>query len=77
MSFKASRFYIVPLFLLELNPGETSGHVQMSNLYASSGRWDTVMEVRAQRVSKKPGCSMTEVDGAVHEFLAGGGLINH
>ncbi|KAF3595998.1 hypothetical protein DY000_02026884 [Brassica cretica] len=72
MSFKASRFYIVPLFLLELNPGETSGHVQMSNLYASSGRWDTVMEVRAQRVS-----NMTEVDGAVHEFLAGEGLINH
>ncbi|KAG2249290.1 hypothetical protein Bca52824_088918 [Brassica carinata] len=32
--------------LLELNPGETSGYVQMSNLYASNGRWDEVMDVR-------------------------------
>lgn len=66
--------------LLELNPGETSGYVQMSNLYASDGRWDEVTEVRrkmrAERVNKKPGCSMIEVDGVVHEFLAGEGLIN-
>ncbi|KAJ0236895.1 Pentatricopeptide repeat-containing protein [Hirschfeldia incana] len=66
--------------LLELNPGETSGYVQMSNLYASNGRWDEVTEVRrkmrAERVSKKPGCSVIEVDGVVHEFLAGEGLLN-
>ncbi|CAN6920156.1 unnamed protein product [Brassica oleracea] len=66
--------------LLELNPGETSGYVQMSNLYASNGRWDEVTEVRrkmrAERVNRKPGCSMIEVDGVVHEFLAGEGLIN-
>ncbi|KAG2243538.1 hypothetical protein Bca52824_094612 [Brassica carinata] len=66
--------------LLELNPGETSGYVQMSNLYASNGRWDEVMDVRRkmreERVSKKPGCSVIEVDGVVHEFLAGEGLIN-
>ncbi|CAH8345889.1 unnamed protein product [Eruca vesicaria subsp. sativa] len=66
--------------LLELNPGETSGYVQMSNLYASNERWDEVMDVRrkmrAERVSKKPGCSVIEVDGVVHEFLAGEGLMN-
>ncbi|VVB12540.1 unnamed protein product [Arabis nemorensis] len=65
--------------LLELNPHESSGYVQMSNLYASNGRWDEVMEVRkkmrAERVNKKPGCSIIEVDGVVHEFLAGEGLI--
>uniref|UniRef100_A0A1J3J238 Pentatricopeptide repeat-containing protein n=1 Tax=Noccaea caerulescens TaxID=107243 RepID=A0A1J3J238_NOCCA len=65
--------------LLKLNPGETSGYVQMSNLYASNGRWGEVVEVRrklrAEKVSKKPGCSMIEVDGVVHEFLAGEGLI--
>ncbi|XP_010439805.2 PREDICTED: pentatricopeptide repeat-containing protein At4g18840-like, partial [Camelina sativa] len=64
--------------LLELNPRESSGYVQMSNLYASNGRWDEVMEVRrkmrAVNVNKKPGCSMIEVDGVVHEFLAGEGL---
>lgn len=64
--------------LLELNPHDSSGYVQMSNLYASNGRWDEVMEVRRKmrtgRVNKKPGCSMIEVDGVVHEFLAGEGL---
>ncbi|XP_010529216.1 PREDICTED: pentatricopeptide repeat-containing protein At4g18840 [Tarenaya hassleriana] len=69
----------IAMRLVELNPEESSGYVQMSNLYASSGRWDEVMEVRrkmrAKRLSKKPGCSMIEVDGIVHEFLAGEGLI--
>ncbi|CAH8276119.1 unnamed protein product [Arabidopsis lyrata] len=64
--------------LLESNPRESSGYVQMSNLYASHGRWDEAMEVRgkmrAERVKKNPGCSMIEVDGVVHEFLAGEGL---
>ncbi|KAL1224766.1 Pentatricopeptide repeat-containing protein [Cardamine amara subsp. amara] len=65
--------------LLELNPHESSGYVQMSNVYASNGRWDEVMEMRkkmrAERVNKKPGCSAIEIDGVVHEFLAGEGLI--
>lgn len=64
--------------LLELNPHDSSGYVEMSNLYASNRRWDEVMEVRRKmrtgRVNKKPGCSMIEVDGVVHEFLAGEGL---
>ncbi|CAN8325201.1 unnamed protein product [Cochlearia groenlandica] len=65
--------------LLELNPQETSGYVHMSNLYASNGKWNEVAKVRRkmreEKVSKKPGCSLIEVDGVAHEFLAGEGLI--
>ncbi|XP_031248668.1 pentatricopeptide repeat-containing protein At4g18840-like [Pistacia vera] len=66
--------------LLELNPQDSAGYVQLSNMYASVGRWDDVMEVRskmkAQKVNKDPGCSMIEVDGVIHEFLAGEGIIS-
>ncbi|KAA8519606.1 hypothetical protein F0562_013949 [Nyssa sinensis] len=64
--------------LLELDPQDSSGYVQLSNIHASIGRWNDVMEVRrkmrAQGISKEPGCSMIEVDGIVHEFLAGEGM---
>ncbi|WJZ96580.1 hypothetical protein VitviT2T_015254 [Vitis vinifera] len=66
--------------LLELSPQESSSFVQLSNMYASMGRWKDVMEVRqkmrAQGVRKDPGCSMIEVDGTVYEFLAGEGLVS-
>ncbi|XP_021890824.1 pentatricopeptide repeat-containing protein At4g18840 [Carica papaya] len=65
--------------LLELNPQESAGYVQMSNIYTSVGRWNDAMEVRrrmrAERVNKKPGCSIIEVNGTIHEFLAGEGII--
>lgn len=66
--------------LLEMNPQDSAGYVQLSNTYASIGRWDDVMELRnkmkAQKVNKEPGCSMIEVDGVIHEFLAGEGIIS-
>lgn len=64
--------------LLALSPQEASGYVQLSNTYASLGRWDDVTELRRKmrelKVNKAPGCSMIEVDGVVHEFLAGEGI---
>lgn len=66
--------------LLQLGPPESSSFVQLSNMYASMGRWKDVMEVRqkmrALGVRKDPGCSMIEVDGTVYEFLAGEGLVS-
>ncbi|CAK9182582.1 unnamed protein product [Ilex paraguariensis] len=66
--------------LLELDPQDSAGYVQLSNVHASMGRWYDVMEarrkMRAQGVTKEPGCSMIEVDGIVHEFLAGEGMIS-
>ncbi|KAM7524912.1 hypothetical protein LguiA_014814 [Lonicera macranthoides] len=66
--------------LLELDPQDSAGYVQLSNIKASMGRWNDVMEVRkvmkARGVTKEPACSMIEVDGVVHEFLAGEGMIS-
>ena len=65
--------------LLELNPQDSAGYVQLSNTYAALKRWDDVLNVRrkmkALKINKEPGCSMIEVDGVVHEFLAGEGMI--
>ncbi|XP_042520719.1 pentatricopeptide repeat-containing protein At4g18840 [Macadamia integrifolia] len=70
----------VAMRLLELNPQDSAGYVQLSNIYGSTERWNDVLEVRrmmkAQKVRKEPGCSMIEVDGIVHEFLAGEGLFS-
>ncbi|XVE79923.1 hypothetical protein DITRI_Ditri14bG0096200 [Diplodiscus trichospermus] len=50
-------------------------HVLLSNMYASSNRWDWVVKVRkdmgAKKVTKVPGCSLIEIDGRVCEFIAG------
>ncbi|KAL8228735.1 hypothetical protein R6Q57_013635 [Mikania cordata] len=65
--------------LLELDPRDSAGYVQLSNVHASKGRFDDVIQLRrkmkAQGVSKDPGCSMIEVDGVAHEFLAGEGMV--
>ncbi|KAF6159870.1 hypothetical protein GIB67_032954 [Kingdonia uniflora] len=49
------------------------GHVLLSNLYASLGRWDGVGEMRKKmqkmKIESDPGCSWIEIDGSVHEFL--------
>ncbi|MCL7044721.1 hypothetical protein MKW94_016045 [Papaver nudicaule] len=64
--------------ILKLNPSDSYSYVQLSNIYAAKERWDDVREVRKkmrlQKVRKEPGGSMIEVDGVVHEFLAGDGL---
>ncbi|KAF8401281.1 hypothetical protein HHK36_012214 [Tetracentron sinense] len=61
--------------LIELQPDHDGFHVLLSNMYASKGRWDDVLEIRGlmkqQGVVKTPGCSLIEANGVVHEFLAG------
>ncbi|PIA60942.1 hypothetical protein AQUCO_00300454v1 [Aquilegia coerulea] len=61
--------------LIQLQPENDGFHVLLSNVYASKGRWDDVIEIRDmmkhQGVVKIPGCSIIEADGVVHEFLAG------
>ncbi|KAI3680842.1 hypothetical protein L6452_35619 [Arctium lappa] len=65
--------------LLELDPKDSAGYVQLSNVHASKGRFIDATESRrkmkAQGVSKDPGCSVIEIDGIVHEFLAGEGMV--
>ncbi|KAF6139466.1 hypothetical protein GIB67_031088 [Kingdonia uniflora] len=48
-------------FLIQLEPENSSNYISLSNVYASSGRWDVVAELRKRMKSrglrKLPGCS--------------------
>lgn len=61
--------------LVELGLDHSGVHVLLSNMYASSFRWEDVRKVRRlmedSEVRKVPGCSMIEVDGVACEFVAG------
>ncbi|KAK1568793.1 hypothetical protein Q3G72_028799 [Acer saccharum] len=64
--------------IMELDKNESCSYVLMSNLYAASHRFEEAMEERLlmkeKRIEKEPGCSLIEVNGEVHEFVAGGRL---
>ncbi|TXG74315.1 hypothetical protein EZV62_002894 [Acer yangbiense] len=60
--------------LLELEPENDGALVLLSNIYAKTGKWDNVSELRKRmRVSglqKERGWSSMEVNGTLHKFLA-------
>lgn len=64
--------------LMELDLNEASGHILMSNAYAAMGQYEKAMQERIsmkkKHIEKQPGCSLIEVNGEVHEFVAGGRL---
>ncbi|KAL6134951.1 hypothetical protein ACLB2K_067179 [Fragaria x ananassa] len=64
--------------VIELDPSDSCGYVLMSNVYAASSQFEEAMHERLsmkeQKIEKEPGCSLIEVDGEVHEFIAGGRL---
>ena len=59
-------------FLIQLEPENPSNYVSISNLYASSRRWDAVAEVRImmkdKRLKKLPGCSWISINNKTHCF---------
>ncbi|KAF8405127.1 hypothetical protein HHK36_010025 [Tetracentron sinense] len=61
--------------LNELAPDYGGGYVLLSSLYAGSGRWEDFSRMRRvmgeRGLEKLPGLSWVEVDGEVHEFVAG------
>ena len=61
--------------LFEVDPGGDSNYVLLSNIYAAVGRWDGASKVRRKMkaigIDKKPGFSSIELDGSIHEFVAG------
>ncbi|KAL1543312.1 pentatricopeptide repeat-containing protein-like protein [Salvia divinorum] len=61
--------------LVELEPETSGNYVLLSNMYSCMKKWDDAKRVRQlmkQRgVDKMPGSSLVEVDGSMHEFLAG------
>ncbi|TVU21554.1 hypothetical protein EJB05_31198, partial [Eragrostis curvula] len=61
--------------LLELDPQNSMGFILLSNMYAKSNRWEDVRrlrhEIMEKGIKKEPGCSLIEMDGVIHEFVAG------
>ncbi|XP_004135465.1 putative pentatricopeptide repeat-containing protein At5g40405 [Cucumis sativus] len=61
--------------LIEVEGKNHGAYVSLSNIYADTGNWDRVSNVRqsmkAEGISKLPGCSVMEVNGEVHEFFSG------
>ncbi|XP_059443929.1 pentatricopeptide repeat-containing protein At5g66520-like [Corylus avellana] len=61
---------------VELDPGQAAGYlVLLSNVYATAKRWKDVVTVRQKMVEmgvkKPPGRSWVQINGAVHDFVAG------
>ncbi|KAL5718205.1 hypothetical protein ACHQM5_011135 [Ranunculus cassubicifolius] len=63
---------------MELDPEDGGVYTVMANIYATRRRWEKVSKTRklmeARNVSMNAGCSLIQVDGVTHEFIAGDGL---
>ncbi|XP_007039721.2 PREDICTED: pentatricopeptide repeat-containing protein At4g16835, mitochondrial [Theobroma cacao] len=61
--------------LLNLDPKNAAGYVQLANIYAAMNKWDHVARVRQSmkdnKVVKTPGYSWIEIKSVVHEFRSG------
>ncbi|KAF3787535.1 Pentatricopeptide repeat-containing protein [Nymphaea thermarum] len=61
--------------LLAHETDDSGNYVLLCNLYASAKKWQEKARVRklmkARKIEKPPGTSMIEVNGTIHEFLAG------
>lgn len=63
--------------MLDLEPENSAVYVLLCNIYAACNKWESFREVRQtmmdRGIKKTPGCSLIEVNGVVHEFVAGDG----
>jgi pentatricopeptide repeat protein len=61
--------------ILELEPNNGAVYVLQCNIYAACNKWDKLRELRQvmmdRGIKKTPGCSLIEMNGIVHEFVAG------
>lgn len=61
--------------VMVLYPEDGGVYKVMCNIYATAGRWDDVLRMRrlmdARRVKKIAGCSLIQLHGVTHEFVAG------
>lgn len=60
--------------ILRTDPCNTGAYLLMSNIYASTGGWKEVSEIRSKMadrgLKKQPGCSWVVIGNKVHVFLA-------
>lgn len=61
--------------LIELVPHDTSSYVLLSNIYGSTRRWESALQIRKMMkercLLKTPGYSSIELNGVVHVFIVG------
>ncbi|KAA8520572.1 hypothetical protein F0562_014828 [Nyssa sinensis] len=61
--------------VIELEPDSSGRYVMLSNVYAGLSQWDNASKIRKQMkrrgFEKIPGCSWTELNGTIHQFVAG------
>ncbi|KAJ8774276.1 hypothetical protein K2173_009707 [Erythroxylum novogranatense] len=61
--------------ILELEPDNGAVYVLLCNIYAACKKWKNLRELRQvmtdKGIKKIPGCSLIEMNGIVHEFVAG------
>ncbi|GLU22055.1 hypothetical protein SLE2022_381550 [Rubroshorea leprosula] len=61
--------------MLELDSDNGAVYVLLCNIYAACNRWDSLHQLRKlmmdRGIKKTPGCSLIEMNGVVHEFVAG------
>ncbi|KAF6149021.1 hypothetical protein GIB67_005555 [Kingdonia uniflora] len=58
-----------------MDPAHGGRYIHLASVFAANGQWEQAVKVRKfmkeRAVSKLPGCSLIELNGAVHEFHAG------
>ena len=74
--------HVTQKLAVELDPGQAAGYlVLLSNVYATAKRWKDVVTVRQKMVEmgvkKPPGRSWLQINGAVHDFVAGDSAHKH
>lgn len=61
--------------LIELEPSNPGNYVILSNIYASTGKWDRVARLRKTmrggNIVKAAGYSCIEEGGGIHKFIVG------
>lgn len=61
--------------VIELKPKDAGVYSIMANIYANAEQWDDVVQIRrsmkTNKVKKKIGCSLIQLNRATHEFIAG------
>lgn len=66
---------LIGQLLLEIEPENAGNYIILSNLYASSGRWEDVRQLRElmaeKSVFKEPGRSWIELEQKLHTFHSG------
>ncbi|GLT79255.1 hypothetical protein SLA2020_507490 [Shorea laevis] len=59
--------------IIELDPGDVSSYVMLSNAHCAAGRWQNAITIRTEMKDKEmkrvPGCSWIEIRNKIHVFV--------